>query len=95
VSLFPFPLPSSLDPRSSLIVWDASSSPTTLFIMLVATLVFLPIVIACTGWMNRRQSDCVIVSQGLDRNIHGGASEKKKSTPTIAAAWCSDRSPIT
>jgi ribose transport system substrate-binding protein len=32
--------------------------------------------------MNRRQSDCVIVSQGLDRNIHGGAMEKKEIDPT-------------
>jgi ribose transport system substrate-binding protein len=31
--------------------------------------------------MNRRQSDCVIVSQGLDRSIHGGASEKKEIDP--------------
>ena len=51
LSLFPFLLPSSLDPRSSLTVWDASSSPTTLFIMLVATLVFLPVVVAYTGWV--------------------------------------------
>lgn len=53
LSLFPFLLPSSLDPRSSLTVWDASSSPTTLFIMLVATLVFLPIVILYTAWIFR------------------------------------------
>jgi ABC-type sugar transport system substrate-binding protein len=31
--------------------------------------------------MNRRQSDCVIVSQGLDRNIHGSASDKKEIDP--------------
>src|SRR5438105_7855206 len=31
--------------------------------------------------MNRRQSDCIIVSQGLDRNIHGSASEKKEIDP--------------
>jgi ABC-type sugar transport system substrate-binding protein len=31
--------------------------------------------------MIRRQSDCVIVSQGLDRNIHGSASEKKEIDP--------------
>ena len=31
--------------------------------------------------MNRRQSDCIIVSQGLDPNIHGGASEKKEIDP--------------
>lgn len=53
LSLFPFLLPSSLDPRSSLTVWDASSSRTTLFIMLVATVIFLPIVIAYTGWVFR------------------------------------------
>jgi cytochrome bd ubiquinol oxidase subunit II len=53
LSLFPFLLPSSLDPRSSLTVWDASSSQTTLFIMLIATLIFLPIVILYTGWIFR------------------------------------------
>jgi ribose transport system substrate-binding protein len=31
--------------------------------------------------MNRRQSDCVIVSQGLDPSIHGGQSEKKELDP--------------
>ena len=31
--------------------------------------------------LNRRQSDCIIVSQGLDHNIHGGASEKKELDP--------------
>ena len=31
--------------------------------------------------MLRRQSDCIIVSQGLDPNIHGGASEKKEIDP--------------
>ena len=45
--------------------------------------------------MQKRQSDCVIVSQGLDPNIHGGASEKKRSTRATAAAWCSAQSPIT
>jgi cytochrome bd ubiquinol oxidase subunit II len=53
ISLFPFLLPSSLDPNSSLTVWDASSSQATLEIMLVATLIFLPIVIAYTGFVFR------------------------------------------
>lgn len=52
-ALFPFLLPSSLDPRSSLTVWDASSSRTTLAIMLVCVLVFLPIVLAYTAWVYR------------------------------------------
>lgn len=53
VSLFPFLLPSSLDLRSSLTVWDASSSALTLAIMTVATVVFLPIVLAYTAWVYR------------------------------------------
>ncbi|WP_343315974.1 cytochrome d ubiquinol oxidase subunit II [Brucella sp. BE17] len=51
VSMFPFILPSSIDPRSSLTVWDSSSSHTTLFIMLVVTLIFLPIIVAYTSWV--------------------------------------------
>ncbi|SEL48120.1 cytochrome bd-I ubiquinol oxidase subunit 2 apoprotein [Pseudoxanthomonas sp. GM95] len=53
VAVFPFLLPSSLDPRSSLTVWDASSSHMTLFIMLVATAIFLPIILAYTAWVYR------------------------------------------
>jgi cytochrome bd ubiquinol oxidase subunit II len=51
LAMFPFILPSSVDPRSSLTVWDASSSHMTLFIMLVATVIFLPIVLAYTTWV--------------------------------------------
>jgi cytochrome d ubiquinol oxidase subunit II len=51
VSMFPFILPSSLDPRSSLTVWDASSSHLTLFIMLVVTAIFLPIIFLYTAWV--------------------------------------------
>jgi cytochrome d ubiquinol oxidase subunit II len=51
VSLFPFLLPSSSHPGSSLTVWDASSSHRTLGIMLIAVIVFLPIVLAYTSWV--------------------------------------------
>ena len=51
VSMFPFLLPSSSSPASSLTVWDASSSRLTLGIMLVVSLVFVPIVIAYTAWV--------------------------------------------
>lgn len=51
VSMFPFILPSSSDPRSSLTVWDASSSHMTLFIMLVVSLIFLPLIVAYTSWV--------------------------------------------
>lgn len=53
LALFPFLLPSSLDPRSSLTVWDASSSRSTLALMLLVTAVLLPIVIAYTAWVHR------------------------------------------
>jgi cytochrome d ubiquinol oxidase subunit II len=53
ISLFPFLLPSSIDPDSSLIVWDASSSATTLLVMTVATAIFLPIILAYTAWVYR------------------------------------------
>lgn len=53
VSMFPFILPSSTHPKYSLMVWDSSSSQTTLFIMLVATVIFLPIVLAYTAWVYR------------------------------------------
>ncbi|WP_298496362.1 cytochrome d ubiquinol oxidase subunit II [uncultured Maritimibacter sp.] len=49
--MFPFILPSTVDPNSSLTVWDASSSHLTLFIMLVATAIFLPIILAYTAWV--------------------------------------------
>lgn len=51
LSMFPFLLPSSEDARSSLTVWDASSSPLTLLIMTVATAIFLPIVLCYTAWV--------------------------------------------
>jgi cytochrome d ubiquinol oxidase subunit II len=53
VSLFPFLLPSSTHPEASLTVWDASSSPLTLFIMLIVVLVFLPVVLIYTGTVMR------------------------------------------
>jgi cytochrome d ubiquinol oxidase subunit II len=53
VSMFPFILPSSSNPAQSLIVWDSSSSQLTLFIMLIATVIFLPIVLTYTAWVYR------------------------------------------
>jgi cytochrome d ubiquinol oxidase subunit II len=53
LSMFPFILPSSADPQSSLTVWDASSSHTTLFIMLGATTIFLPLILLYTAWVYR------------------------------------------
>jgi len=53
VGLFPFLMPSSTNPGDSLTIWDASSSAKTLFIMLIAVIIFLPIVLAYTTWVYR------------------------------------------
>ena len=53
VSMFPFLLPSSSFPGHSLIVWDSSSSELTLWIMLCATVLFLPIILLYTTWVYR------------------------------------------
>ena len=50
LATFPFILPSTLSPNHSLTVWDASSSRLTLFIMLIAVLIFLPFVLAYITW---------------------------------------------
>jgi cytochrome bd ubiquinol oxidase subunit II len=53
ISMFPFILPSSTNPEQSLMVWDSSSSQLTLFIMLIATVIFLPLVLIYTAWVYR------------------------------------------
>ena len=53
VSMFPFILPSSINPEQSLIVWDSSSSQLTLLIMLTGTVIFLPLILIYTAWVYR------------------------------------------
>ncbi|MBA3067765.1 MAG: cytochrome d ubiquinol oxidase subunit II [Hyphomonas sp.] len=51
VSMFPFILPSSIDPKASLTVWDSSSSHLTLFVMLICTVIFIPLILFYTAWV--------------------------------------------
>ena len=53
LAIFPFLLPSSTHPSSGLTLWDSSSSHMTLFVMLVAACVFLPLILFYTGWVYR------------------------------------------
>jgi cytochrome d ubiquinol oxidase subunit II len=69
-ALFPFLLPSSLDPRSSLTVWDASSSRGTLQLMLVVTAILLPIIVIYTSWVYRVMRGRITLEQV--RKAHGG-----------------------
>lgn len=52
-AMFPFVMPSSIQPDASLTVWDSVSSHLTLQIMFFATLIFMPLIIAYTSWAYR------------------------------------------
>lgn len=68
VSMFPFLMPSSIAPGVSLMVWDASSSQVTLFVMLISTLIFLPIVLAYTAFVFRTLRGAVTAKQIEDNS---------------------------
>lgn len=51
ISMFPFIMPSSSSPNSSLTLWDATSSEHTLLLMLIAALIFTPIILIYTSWV--------------------------------------------
>ena len=69
-ALFPFVLPSSLHPASSLTVWDAVSSHKTLGIMFVAAAIFVPLILAYTLWSYVRMWGKVD-DRFIDANPHG------------------------
>jgi len=62
VSMFPFLMPSNIAPGASLTVWDASSSHLTLFVMLLATLIFLPVILVYTAIVYRALRGVVTAS---------------------------------
>ncbi len=68
-ALFPFIMPSSADPTSSLTVWDAVSSKRTLQIMFWAVLIFLPLILAYTGWIYH-----VMRGKITERHVREGGS---------------------
>ncbi|MDQ0393307.1 cytochrome d ubiquinol oxidase subunit II [Labrys monachus] len=70
LSVFPFLLPSSLDPNASLTAWDASSSRLTLMIMLVVTVIFLPIILVYTAWVYRVLRGRVTLAAIADVSSH-------------------------
>lgn len=53
LAMFPVLLPSSTNPGHSLMVFDASSSRATLRNMLLATVIFLPLILIYTSWVYR------------------------------------------
>ncbi len=70
VALFPFVLPSSLHPTSSITLWDGSSSKLTLLIMFGIVLVIMPINLFYTTWVYRVMRGKVTTQQ-VKENGHG------------------------
>jgi cytochrome bd ubiquinol oxidase subunit II len=52
-AMFPFVMPSSLAPGSSLTAWDAVASHKSLAVMFWVVVIMLPIVVSYTGWVYR------------------------------------------
>jgi cytochrome bd ubiquinol oxidase subunit II len=50
-AMFPFVMPSSLDPNSSLTAWDAVASHKSLGVMFWVLVIMLPIVVSYTSWV--------------------------------------------
>ena len=53
VAMFPFVMPSSLQPNSSLTAWDVVASHKSLGIMFWVVVFFLPIIMMYTAWIYR------------------------------------------
>lgn len=68
-ALFPFVLPSSLDPVSSLTMWDAVSSKNTLTVMTVVAAIFVPIILLYTVWSYYKMWGKITI-QHIESNNH-------------------------
>jgi len=68
-SMFPFVMPSSTEPNSSLTLWDATSSYKTMGIMFIVTIIFLPLIMLYTSWVFRVMRGKVTVEQ-IKENTH-------------------------
>lgn len=68
-ALFPFLMPSSIDPNHSLTMWDAVSSKTTLTVMTVVAAIFVPIILGYTTWCYYKMWG-VISNKHIQENSH-------------------------
>jgi len=68
LALFPFVLPSSSSPMSSLTAWDAVSSKKTLGIMLMVVTVMLPIIAVYTAWAYRIMRGTITLAHVRDED---------------------------
>lgn len=64
IAMFPFVMPSSVMPESSLTIWDASSSHFTLQVMFYTVIIFVPIALSYTFWAYKRMWNRVSEKDG-------------------------------
>ena len=70
LALFPFVMPSSINPNSSLTLWDATSSHKTLTVMFWAVAILLPIVLLYTIWSYIRMWEQVTLDQDTSQSTY-------------------------
>ncbi|AZQ11214.1 cytochrome d ubiquinol oxidase subunit II [Shewanella khirikhana] len=68
-AMFPFVMPSSLEPNVSLTMWDATASEMTLTVMTWAAIIFVPIVLSYTIWTYYKMYGR-LSRQFIDNNKH-------------------------
>lgn len=68
-ALFPFLMPSSINPNVSLTMWDAVSSHKTLSVMTVAACIFVPLILCYTSWCYYKMWG-VITNKHIQDNSH-------------------------
>lgn len=68
-ALFPFLMPSSIDPNVSLTMWDAVSSKMTLTVMTVVAVIFVPTILIYTTWCYYKMWG-VITQKHIQDNTH-------------------------
>ena len=68
-ALFPFLMPSSINPAISLTMWDAVSSKHTLTVMTVAAGIFVPLILGYTTWCYYKMWG-VITNKHVQENSH-------------------------
>lgn len=69
IALFPFFIPSSTHPNSSLSLYNSTSSHLTLQLMFWATLIFLPLILFYTSWAYRVMRG-TITTQFIEKHQH-------------------------
>jgi cytochrome d ubiquinol oxidase subunit II len=68
-ALFPFLMPSSINPIASLTMWDAVASKNSLSVMTVAAGIFVPIILCYTTWCYYKMWG-VVTSKHIQENSH-------------------------